>query len=277
MAQKRVAIELETKVVIRLFVKYPAPRLYISHSAKGSTWKNHKYIKRIDGTYYYPDSYEGGRHLPDGDENKELEDWETTLYDAMDDVFKRISEGKFKPMNMDAFMEAYTFEDYDSFIEIMEDAGIDTGKYTKTQLKKMQKKAKEHVESTSFMPDNLSESDIEKLAKEVIRGNFGNGQQRKELFGDYYQQVQDRVNQLMKSSGSKSSKKDNKNSDNKKKETKSNSSKSSGNTKSIDMEKVFDVYRKKEKAAKHSLEEIGEEYLSHCELSRLDLLTMFLE
>lgn len=30
---------------------------HIEHSAKGSTWEDHKYIKRIDGTYYYPDNY----------------------------------------------------------------------------------------------------------------------------------------------------------------------------------------------------------------------------
>lgn len=32
----------------------------IIHSAKGSTWKDHKYIKKIDGTYYYPKDYKGG-------------------------------------------------------------------------------------------------------------------------------------------------------------------------------------------------------------------------
>jgi hypothetical protein len=26
---------------------------YIAHSAKGTTWKNHKYIKKINGVYYY--------------------------------------------------------------------------------------------------------------------------------------------------------------------------------------------------------------------------------
>lgn len=26
---------------------------YIIHSAKGSTWKNHKYIKKLNGIYYY--------------------------------------------------------------------------------------------------------------------------------------------------------------------------------------------------------------------------------
>lgn len=90
------------------------------HSAKGSTWENHKYIKRINGTYYYPDSYEGGRHLPDSDQDSSEE----------------------RP-------------------EIEE----------------------------------LSEDDIERLANEVIRGNFGNGAERRELLGQFYDQIQTRVNQ----------------------------------------------------------------------------------
>lgn len=38
----------------------------IAHSAKGSTWEKHKYLREFNGKYYYPDSYEGGRHLPKG-------------------------------------------------------------------------------------------------------------------------------------------------------------------------------------------------------------------
>lgn len=95
------------------------------HSSEGSSWKKHKYIKRVDGTYYYPDSYEGGRHLPD-----------------------------------------------------------------------------EETESSSKI--DLSKNDIENLAKEVIRGNFGNGQERKDLLGENYEEIQKRVNELMKgSAGSK--------------------------------------------------------------------------
>lgn len=98
----------------------------LQHSSEGSSWKKHKYIKRVDGTYYYPDTYEGGRHLPD--EEKE--------------------------------------------------------------------------ESNSKI--DLSEKDVEKLAKEVIRGNFGNGQERKDLLGENYEEIQKRVNELMKGSvGSK--------------------------------------------------------------------------
>lgn len=79
--------------------------VWLIHSAKGSEWENHKYLKRIDGTYYYPDDYEGGRHL--------------------------------------------------------------------------------------------SDLDVENLATETIRGNFGNGQVRKDLLGEDYDQIQDRVNQIL--------------------------------------------------------------------------------
>lgn len=37
----------------------------LMHSAKGSTWEKHKYIKIINGLYFYPDEYVGGRHISD--------------------------------------------------------------------------------------------------------------------------------------------------------------------------------------------------------------------
>lgn len=92
------------------------------HSAKGSTWEEHKYVKRIDGTYYYPKGYEGGR--------------------TIDTLEKQEEDG--------------TAPDY-------------------------------------------TQEDIEALAMEVIRGNFANGEERKQLLGDIYQKVQDRVNELYKS------------------------------------------------------------------------------
>lgn len=94
------------------------------HSAKGSTWEDHKYVKVIDGVYYYPVSYEGGRHITD--------------------AMKGESSG-----------------------------------------------------------GSVEGDELENLANEVIRGNYGNGQERKDLLGDKYQQVQDRVNEiLLGSSGS---------------------------------------------------------------------------
>lgn len=94
------------------------------HSAEGSSWKKHKYIKRIDGTYYYPDSYEDGRHLPD------------------------------------------------------------------------------NGSSEANSKSDLSKTDVENLANEVIRGNFGNGQMRKDLLGETYDVIQKRVNEILGSSAS---------------------------------------------------------------------------
>lgn len=102
------------------------------HSAKGSTWKEHKYIKRLNGTYYYPNSYKGGHHI---ESSGGLNDVEQEEYDAA--------------------------------------------------------------------ANSLNADDIESLAREVIRGNFGNGQTRKDLLGENYQLIQDRVNEILlgKSSG----------------------------------------------------------------------------
>lgn len=33
----------------------------LMHSAKGSEWTKHKYVKKIDGVYYYPVGYDKGR------------------------------------------------------------------------------------------------------------------------------------------------------------------------------------------------------------------------
>lgn len=109
--------------------------MYLFHSAKGSTWEEHKYIKRLNGTYYYPDSYKGGRHLPDGSKTASKSDSENTDNDKK--------------------------------------------------------------EETAVDIDELREEDIATLAMEVIRGNFGNGDVRKELLGKHYQQIQDRVNQIL--------------------------------------------------------------------------------
>lgn len=171
------------------FLTIKRNRKILQHSAKGSTWEDHKYIERIDGTYYYPDSYEGGRHLPDGDKS------------SSDD------------------------------------------------------KEKESSEETKREKLDLSGDDIEKLAMEVIRGNFGNGQDRKDLLGENYQEIQDRVNQILKSSGVSNQKMNSVSSDlvetgrkvakatletlNKKEE------KSSSDKKGIDLDKVYEVYKRK--------------------------------
>lgn len=161
---------------------------YLQHSSKGSSWKKHKYIKRVDGTYYYPDSYEGGRHLPDGEKEKSMEDeLFEKLKNSSDKDIDQILRGRFDKV-------------------LFEQMGVDWTELPKEEVDRMQRslidRLEEKTESNSKI--DLSENDIENLAKEVIRGNFGNGQERKDLLGENYEEIQKRVNELMKGSiGSK--------------------------------------------------------------------------
>lgn len=158
------------------------------HSSEGSSWKKHKYIKRVDGTYYYPDSYEGGRHLPDEEKKKSMED----------ELFEKLTNSSDKDVGK---MLRASFDKV-----LLEQMGVDWTKLPKEEVDRMQRnlidRFEEKTESNSKI--DLSENDVEKLAKEVIRGNFGNGQERKDLLGENYEKIQKRVNELMKgSAGSK--------------------------------------------------------------------------
>lgn len=155
---------------------------FLQHSSEGSSWKKHKYIKRVNGTYYYPDSYEGGRHLPDGEKEKSMED----------ELFEKLKNSSDKDIGQKL---------RGSFDKVLlEQMGVDWTKLPKEEVDQMQRnlidRFEEKTESNSKI--DLSENDIENLAKEVIRGNFGNGQERKDLLGENYEEIQKRVNELIK-------------------------------------------------------------------------------
>lgn len=161
-------------------------RSNLLHSAKGSVWEHHKYLKRIDGNYYYPKSYKGGRHLDSsGGASKSSE---------------RKNSG---------------------------DSEIDLG--------------------------NLSQEDVESLALRVIRGDYGNGQERKDKLGDAYQSIQNRVNEiLLGGSGSSrmsqvsSSESVSSGSEKTKQISNSSSTKSTPiSSVKIDMDAILSVYRNK--------------------------------
>lgn len=165
------------------------------HSAKGTTWKNHKYIKRKNGVYYYPDNYEGGRHLPSNEndeEDEDLEDWEEIMYAAISEALKKDPRG-FKISDIVNTSK----EDFKSWLSKYGE--IDVSKLSNEELDRMQKKVVDHYSARS-----LTDDDVNALALEVIRGNFGSGQERRELLGENYQEIQDRVNEiLLGSSGSR--------------------------------------------------------------------------
>lgn len=102
----------------------------LKHSAKGSTWKDHKYIKKVGDKYIYAND-------PNADttENKSSSNSET-----------------------------------------------DVNKTDGTSAEEV---------------STPEEFDLEEMAQKVIRGEFGNGADRKELLGESYKEIQNRVNEIL--------------------------------------------------------------------------------
>lgn len=189
---------------------------YLEHSAKGSEWEEHKYIKRIDGTYYYPNSYKGGRHLPDSEKKDDTEEKDKKSVKEMEDsLFDKIKDRAYdNPKEMLR----------DNFDEVLKDQlDVDWTTLPKEDVDEMQRNLLDRLmklgpaysdkKSEKSSEVDLSEKDVENLAKEVVEGKFGNGEKRKELLGENYDKIQKRVNELVStpvgnqkvSSGSKQS------------------------------------------------------------------------
>ena len=134
----------------------------IQHSAEGSSWKKHKYIKKVDGTYYYPDSYKGGRHLPDGEKEKSMED----------ELFEKLKNSSDKDIGQ---MLRGSFDKI-----LLKQMGVDWTKLPKEEVDRMQRSLIDRLEGKT------------------------ESNERKDLLDENYEEVQKRVNELVKgSAGSK--------------------------------------------------------------------------
>lgn len=138
---------------------------WLIHSQKGSEWKDHKYVKREgtpgkledDGKYYYPDSYEGGRHLPKGDSQRKSnkkgesnsgekqEDWEKKVHDHLSKIiedhpnlFKNgtdVAAGIMDPKNFDAVKNT------------LKAFGVDVDKMSDDEIKAYRKKIADYYDN----------------------------------------------------------------------------------------------------------------------------------
>lgn len=94
--------------------------------------------------------------------------------------------------------------------------------------------------------------DVDSAAMDVIRGKYGNGEERKRKLGDDYEVIQRRVNELMKKGVGKSANKssvENEKSDN---ETPSNDSKDERSWDAVKKDYYSDKDDKKKKSISHS-------------------------
>lgn len=196
------------------------------HSAKGSTWDDHKYVKKIDGVYYYPVGYEDGRTIDDlkgGKDSEEKADKKETDSKTKEDQIKEVKQ---------------------NFDQYLAKRGIDWRKLPKDEVDQMQRDIIKQLESGK--ETGTKEKSTDELAKDVAAGKLGSGEDRKVLLGDRYDEVQKRVNEISKKAGDK---KTSEVSEENKKKT-SSAAKKVSNTKihsGVNMEEVFSVYKKKKK------------------------------
>lgn len=194
----------------------------IIHSAKGSVWDDHKYVKKIDGVYYYPVGYEDGRTIDSLEGDKKTDD-------SKDSSKKKSQIDEVKK----------------HFDQYLAKRGIDWRTIPKDEIDKMQRDIVKQLESGK--ESGTSEKSIEELAKDVISGKLGSGNDTKTLLGDKYSEIQKKVNELIK--GSSGNKEVSSVSEDSIKKTNSAASKVS-NTKvhsGVNMENVLNVYRNKKK------------------------------
>lgn len=150
----------------------------IKHSAKGSEWEDHKYVKKIDGVYYYPVGYEDGRTIDSLKSEKDKSDSEKSDKKDSNDKSSQIEEVK------------------KHFDQYLAKRGIDWRTLPKDEVDQMQRDIVKQLESGKEA--GTFEKSVEELAKDVASGKLGNGDDRKALLGEKYEEVQKKVNNLLK-------------------------------------------------------------------------------
>ena len=214
----------------------------LAHSAKGSIWDKHKYVKKIMGksgnfVYFYANSYTKGRTMSD------IADWAKSNYGKALNSIKEWSKSASAKLNAEKKknknkknknkgVSGDTVYAYDPKTnQIIKKKKEETKKVEtstssaqteleplKTATKKKDKKNKgkkgSSKKSSSSSTDTIEtntpvEGSTEDLANRVIRGEFGNGQARKNALGDRYSEVQALVNKIWKEKYAKHSAIDN--------------------------------------------------------------------
>lgn len=191
-----------------IITKPPIEQVLKHAGVEGMTWKEHKYIRKANGTYYYPEGSGSGGSIY-SEYTKNDRDFDEKNYSDKNRLGDTNFYGFTKPDGTVVILEEdmkwalpkgtkltseliKRLESFDRDIESRRNKGE---KVTADDWNRMAKQAIDGGSNNG----KLSERDIENLSNEVIRGNFKNGKERKDLLGEYYQQIQDRVNQKLKS------------------------------------------------------------------------------
>lgn len=164
----------------------------LMHSAKGSEWENHKYVIKKDGNYYYKVGYDKGRTIDSlkKDDSDLISKAKQKVKNRKHTEQAAVALHKWNRLHgQDKKKKTYTYD--------KETNQIKEKKEEKKEDIKQEPKSSNDTASTENLSDNISGT-TEELAMRAIRGDFGNGQKRKDILGDKYSEVQALVNELEK-------------------------------------------------------------------------------
>ena len=198
-----------------IITKPPIEQLLMHSGVKGMEWKDHKYIKKANGDYYYTEGSGGGSSSGGstyGEYKKGDSDFDEKNYSEKNRLGDTDFYGFTKPDGSVVILEedmkwtlpkgtkltpelTKRLEDFNKDIEARRNKGE---KITGAEWNKLAKQAIDSRSSSSPSGDGkLSDKDLDNLSDMVIRGEFKNGNERKELLSEYYQDIQKLVNQKL--------------------------------------------------------------------------------
>ena len=191
-----------------VITKPPIEQLLIHSGVKGMEWKNHKYIRKANGEYYYTEgSGSGGSKY--SEYKKDDSDFDEKNYNEKNRLGDTDFYGFTKPDGTVVILEEdmkwslpkgtkITPELIKRLEAFYKDIEARRNKGEKVTADDWDRLAKQAIDGESANDGKLSDRDKENLSNMVIRGEFNNGKDRKGLLGEHYQEIQDLVNQKLK-------------------------------------------------------------------------------
>lgn len=162
------------------------PDQVLQHSAKGSEWKEHMYVEEVDGKYYYPDGYEGGRHLSSlkGGSSSDSKKEDTKSDKATKSTYSKddhdFDESSYSDKNLLGDTNFYGFKNKEGKTVILEEDmkwTLPEGKKLDSALIKRLEAVDKEIEARRDRGEKIDSDEWNRLVDEAING--GNSKSKK--------------------------------------------------------------------------------------------------
>lgn len=147
------------------------PGQVIMHSQ--GPWEEHKYVKKEGNKYYYPDSYEGGRHVG-GSADKETKDSSSSKLNRYSKDDSDFDDKNYSPKNLLGDTNFYGFTTKDGRTVILQEDvkwELPAGKKIDKKLVERLEAFDKEIERRRDAGEKISADEWEKLASEAVNGS----------------------------------------------------------------------------------------------------------